>query len=294
MSRLEQMIKDHRGEFDTLEPSDRLWTNINARIRQHHGSLPKRAWPRYLWWGGTLLLVLGVYFGFRVFQEDVVVKEGPAAIKKENNAAPAPSVPDSVSVSTLLAAKDSQITLLKQQLEKSEEDMLGLKKSADLDREKTRALMDVFRSTLLGPGNKEGLNLRTSDGKIYVSMDAQLLFPSGKAEVDSVGKAALLRLCGALQKDTSFYVIIEGHTDDQPIHTHRFEDNWDLSVLRAAGIARILCNEGGMDPHKVIPSGRAQFAPVDGTGTEEARARNRRIELIIAPNLQTIMDLLEH
>jgi chemotaxis protein MotB len=140
---------------------------------------------------------------------------------------------------------------------------------------------------------ESGLSVRQENGKVYVSLDERLLFQSGRTDVDKGGKDALLKLCETLRKEKDFDIMVEGHTDDVPIKTARFEDNWDLSVLRATSVVRIMTDEGGINAVRIIPSGRGQYVPVDEAKTKEARAKNRRIEVIIYPNLAELMKILE-
>jgi chemotaxis protein MotB len=157
--------------------------------------------------------------------------------------------------------------------------------------ENVTRLKETLTKALLGY-KESGLTVTSKDGKVYVSVDETLLFQSGKTEVSPDGKKALLKLCETLKNNTDFDIMIEGHTDDIPIKTARFDDNWDLSVLRATSITRIMTNEGGISPLKIIPSGRGEFFPVDKANTKEARAKNRRIEIILSPSLKEIMNIL--
>lgn len=158
--------------------------------------------------------------------------------------------------------------------------------------ESVNKLKETLTNALLGY-KESGLTVTSKDGKVYVSVDEKLLFQSGKVDVDPNGRKALLKLCETLKGSTDFDILIEGHTDNVPIKTARFEDNWDLSVLRATAITRIMINEGKIDPKKIIPAGRGQYFPVDSHDSKEARAKNRRIEIILSPSLQAIMDILK-
>src|SRR5205085_9037730 len=101
------------------------------------------------------------------------------------------------------------------------------------------------------------------DGKVYVSLADQLLFPSGSDKVNAKGAEAIKKLAEVLAKnnDNSITVYIEGHTDTIPINTAKFTDNWDLSVHRATSIIRIL-TENGLAPQQIIASGRGEYFPV--------------------------------
>ncbi len=130
------------------------------------------------------------------------------------------------------------------------------------------------------------------DGKVYVSLAEKLLFKSGSDVVDPKGKEALKSLAQVLNNTKDITVMIEGHTDNVPIKTTLFKDNWDLSTARATSIVRILTNDFGFDPKRITASGRGQFQPVKTNETDEGRASNRRTEVILSPDLKVIYELL--
>ena len=103
---------------------------------------------------------------------------------------------------------------------------------------------------------------------------------------------ALKSLATVLNNSEDFTVAIEGHTDDVPINTRSFEDNWDLSTARATSIVRILTIDNGFDPTRITASGKGQFHPVNVNTTAEGRADNRRTEVVLSPDLQEIYKLL--
>jgi chemotaxis protein MotB len=130
------------------------------------------------------------------------------------------------------------------------------------------------------------------DGNVHVSLAEKLLFKSGSDIVDSKGIAALKSLASVLNSSEDFTVEIEGHTDDVPIKTARFKDNWDLSTARASSIVRILTLDNGFDSGRITASGKSQFHPVSENTTASGRADNRRTEIILSPDLQEIYKLL--
>jgi chemotaxis protein MotB len=133
------------------------------------------------------------------------------------------------------------------------------------------------------------------DGKVYVAMSDRLLFRSGSDQVESRGREALSMLANVLTTQPDIDMFIEGHTDNVPIRTTRFSDNWDLSVLRATSVVRILTSEHGVNHAQIIPSGRGEYFPVDDNTTADGRARNRRTEIILSPKLDKLFELLnEH
>jgi chemotaxis protein MotB len=135
------------------------------------------------------------------------------------------------------------------------------------------------------------LSVTLKDGKLYVSLQEKLLFKSGSAVIDPVGKEALKNLADVLNTTTGITVDVEGHTDTIPI-TGKYEDNWALSTARATSIVRILTMDYNVNPHTIIASGRSKYYPIADNATSDGRARNRRTEIILAPDLTELFKLL--
>lgn len=140
----------------------------------------------------------------------------------------------------------------------------------------------------------QGLTVTRKDGKVYVSLEEKLLFKSGSTVVDPNGVKALKQLAVVLANNPEINIMIEGHTDDVPFRKgSSIKDNWDLSVMRATSIVRILLDGSGIDPTRLTVAGRGEFLPVDAAKTTEARRRNRRTEIILSPDLSEIFSILE-
>jgi chemotaxis protein MotB len=156
----------------------------------------------------------------------------------------------------------------------------------------TKRLNDVIRNALLG-FNSDELSVEVKNGKVYVSMSDKLLFKSGSAAVEAKGKEAIKVLAGVLDKNRDIDILIEGHTDNVPIKTAVYRDNWDLSVGRATSIVRILTDEYKIEPTRLTASGKGEFSPRATNETTEGKALNRRTEIILSPKLDEIMQLLK-
>ncbi|MBN2521525.1 MAG: OmpA family protein [Bacteroidales bacterium] len=155
------------------------------------------------------------------------------------------------------------------------------------------ALKDKISKALLGFENN-GLTITRREGKVYVSLEEKLLFQSGSAEVDQNGITALKKLAKVLEENPEINIMIEGHTDDVPyIPDEAIKDNWDLSVRRATTIVRILLKNSKIDPKRLTAAGRGEFMPVDPLKTDDARRKNRRTEIILAPDLSELFDIIE-
>lgn len=154
----------------------------------------------------------------------------------------------------------------------------------------TNALKQKIQQALLG-FEKSDLTVEQKNGKVYVSMAEKLLFPSGSTEVNPKGKQALQKVADVLKKNPDISIAVEGHTDNVPISTSSIKDNWDLSVLRSTSVIRIL-TDAGVDAKQITASGRSEYFPVAPNSTADGRAKNRRTEIILTPNLEELAKLL--
>lgn len=157
---------------------------------------------------------------------------------------------------------------------------------------KVQQLLASVKDALLGFTSDE-LSVTEKDGKVYVAMSDKLLFESGSARVDKRGKEALAKLAEVLNRQNDIDVFIEGHTDSKPISTAQFKDNWDLSVIRATSVVRILTSEYQVNPLQIQPSGRGEYMPVADNESAEGRSCNRRTEIIMAPKLDKLFRILQ-
>lgn len=156
----------------------------------------------------------------------------------------------------------------------------------------TKRLNDIIRGALLGFKSDE-LSVEVKNGKVYVSMSDKLLFKSASAAIETKGLEAIKVLADVLNKNNDIDILIEGHTDNLPIRTAQYRDNWDLSVARATSIVRILVDEYKIDAKRLTASGKGEFSPRANNSTPEGRASNRRTEIILSPKLDIIMNLLK-
>ncbi|HSV87785.1 MAG TPA: flagellar motor protein MotB [Bacteroidales bacterium] len=159
--------------------------------------------------------------------------------------------------------------------------------------EAVQQLRQTVANALLGFDGR-GLTVQIRQGKVYVSLEESLLFASGSATVDRAGQTALVELAKVLEQNPDITIMIEGHTDDVPLRPGEpIRDNWDLSVLRATSIIRILQRSGNINPQRFIAAGRGEFSPIDPARTAEARRKNRRTEIILTPNLDPLFRIIE-
>ena len=180
-----------------------------------------------------------------------------------------------------LEKKSAKLIELQSILEKKDADVLALK-------EKIQKALHRFEGS--------DLQVTEKNGKVYVSMDEKLLFASGRFTIDEKGKEALKALAKVLETDTEISITVEGHTDNvpySPASSSQIRDNWDLSVMRATTVVKTILEYGKIDPKRLTASGRSEYLPVDKDDTKEARAKNRRTEIILTPQLDALFEILK-
>lgn len=181
--------------------------------------------------------------------------------------------------------------MTQQQLEEEQKRLVQMRQLMDQQRQAIENLRKKMTDALVNFKSDE-LSVFTKNGKVYVSLQESLLFPSGSAVVNPKGKEALGTLAQVLNINPDISVLIEGHTDSIPMRG-KYEDNWALSTARSTAIVRILTDTYKVEPTRVTASGRSKYEPLDTNETPEGRARNRRTEIILAPKLDELMRLLE-
>lgn len=191
-----------------------------------------------------------------------------------------------------LKRKSDELIAKENLLVERESSLYQLKKDIAHRDSITARLNSILRKALLGFKSDE-LSVEIKDGKVYVSLSEKLLFKSGSAAVETKGIEAIKVLADVLSKNPEIDILVEGHTDNLPIKTQIYKDNWDLSAARAISIVRILTNEYKITPTRLTASGRGEFSPKATNATSEGRASNRRTEIILSPKLDEIMKLLK-
>lgn len=153
------------------------------------------------------------------------------------------------------------------------------------------ALRQRISDALLG-FRDQGLSMEVRDGKVYVSLSNKLLFQSGSTQIDKKGQEALKELARVLKEQENLTIMVEGHTDDVKVtNLQHIKDNWDLSVMRSTEVVRLLV-ANGVEPTRIIPSGRGEWLPKAAGTTAEVRAANRRTEIILSPKLDELYQLI--
>lgn len=189
-----------------------------------------------------------------------------------------------------LNAKKETLDVLSKELEKREERVNELEALIAAKDAAVNALKEKVANALLGFKDK-GLTVEQRNGKVYVSMEAKLLFPSGSTKIDPEGKKALIELAKVLQDQADLEVLVEGHTDTDAIKSSSHPtNNWELSVLRATAVVEIMLANSTMEKTKITAAGRSEYLPVDPND----KAKNRRIEIILIPNLDELFEIISN
>ena len=191
-----------------------------------------------------------------------------------------------------LSDKEKSLNDLSAALSAREAKVKELQSIIDKQDSAVSALRQKISAALLGFENK-GLTITHKNGKVYVSLENELLFTSGSYVVGKKGKKALKQLAEVLKDNEEINISVEGHTDsDKYSGSGALKDNWDLSVIRATQIVKIL--EGyKVTSSRLTAAGRGEFHPLDAGDSKEAKEKNRRTEIILTPKLDELFDILD-
>ncbi|WP_242926834.1 OmpA/MotB family protein [Pontibacter vulgaris] len=190
------------------------------------------------------------------------------------------------------AANRQKVDELSASLKEREQKLAEMERAMNEQQKALDNLKNDLNASLQG-FNQGDLSVDIRDGKVYVSMSDKLLFATGSTKVNAGGQKALDQLVSVLKKNQEVGVMVEGHTDDVEVlpGTKKIADNWDLSVLRATEITRLLTQKG-LSPDRVTPAGRAYYQPADTGRTATAKSKNRRTEIILTPDLTEVYKII--
>ena len=188
-----------------------------------------------------------------------------------------------------LQFQEDSLLALERDLRAREAKVAELTRLLEAQRAAGAALKERLSDALFAFRNK-GLEVEERDGKVYVRLASKLLFASGSTAIDPEGRKALSDLARAIEDEEGFEVVVEGHTDDVAFNASSSpKNNWELSVLRATAVVEVLTDSSSLKPEVLTAAGRSEYHPRD----PQDRNRNRRIEVVISPQLGGLYDLLE-
>lgn len=193
-----------------------------------------------------------------------------------------------------LKAEIARLNSVQQELEGKSSRVAELESKLDAQSKNLRQLKESLSKALFQFEGK-GLTVEQKNGKVYVSMENKLLFPSGSWTVSAEGRTAVEQLAGVLAQNPEIAILIEGHTDNDKVIGNLgggVTNNWDLSTKRATAIVNIIEQTAGIDKKNLTAAGRSEYAPIESNSTSAGKAKNRRIEVILTPKLDEISKLL--
>ncbi len=173
------------------------------------------------------------------------------------------------------AATEAELAELRRQKEAAEKRIAAYKAL----QAKFRALVDTGK-----------LQVVFRNGQMTLKLPSGILFPSASADLTKDGKAALADVVKVLLQFKDRRFVVAGHTDNKPIRTRKFKNNWYLSTARANSVVQFMI-EQNFPAKNLAAAGYAQFDPVASNNDEAGRERNRRIEIILVPNLEELPSL---
>jgi chemotaxis protein MotB len=192
-----------------------------------------------------------------------------------------------------LNIREDRLREAEKELEDRNERLIELQNILARKDQAVKDLKNKVMDALVGFNNK-GLTVHEKNGKVYVSLDEKLLFQSGQWQVDPRGQEAIRQLSEVLAENPDINIMVEGHTDNVPMNgSGAVKDNWDLSVMRATAVTKILTQNGQIDPARIIAAGRSEYIPLESNETAQGRQMNRRTEIILTPKLDELLKIIE-
>lgn len=185
--------------------------------------------------------------------------------------------------------KESEVAKLRGEKTATEKELLELRRQKEAAEKRIaafKALQDKFRA-LVDTGK---LQVAFRNGQMTLKLPSGILFPSGSAELSKPGQTALGEVVKILLQFKDRRFVVAGHTDNQPIKTAAFKNNWYLSTARANSVVQYMIKEQ-FPPQNLAAAGYGEFDPVAKNDTDPGRELNRRIEIILVPNLEELPSL---
>lgn len=209
------------------------------------------------------------------------LKSSYAALQKSLDKSISQNTQGNVNISKLVDEINASNKYIKQLVSaKSKSDSLNLALTTNLTRS-------------LSPSEADEVNVKVLKGVVYISLADNMLFKSGSYEINSRAMETLSKIAKIIKDYKDYDVMVEGNTDNVPISRTNIRNNWDLSALRASSVVQALQTKFGVDPSRLSAAGRGEYRPIADNTTDSGRQRNRRTEIIITPNLDQFMDLID-
>ena len=184
---------------------------------------------------------------------------------------------------------------LEKSLESLKEKDLTIRKLQDAVTRRDSVNLALVQSLKGAIGNLDDgdIEISVEKGVVFVNISDKLLFSSGSYTITSKAKEVLGKVATVVNNKPDFEFLVEGHTDNVPISRTGIKDNWDLSVLRATSVVRMLQDEFGVDPARMTAGGRGEYVPLSSNATADGKAKNRRTRIVVLPKLDQFYEMIE-
>lgn len=201
------------------------------------------------------------------------------------------SAQEKAEMSKTIEAKEDEIALINNALQARAKRLLALEGEYKTQQEAVNKLKRTMAQALVN-FDTEDLSVEVRNGKVYVSLSHKLLFPSGSADINKDGTAAIQKVAEVLKNNLDINIEVIGHTDNQPI-SFKYANNWELSTARSITITKLLIEDYSIAGERITASGQGEFKPVASNDTEEGKSKNRRTEIVLSPKLDELLEMLE-
>ncbi len=214
-------------------------------------------------------------------QQNSELKSGMAALKESLDKSMNNNAQGNMNISKLVDEINASNKYIKELVAaKSKSDSLNLVLTTNLTRS-------------LDASELKDVDVKVLKGVVYISLNDNMLYKSGSYEISPAAMDILSKIAKIIKDYKDYDVLVEGNTDNVPISRTNIRNNWDLSALRASSVVQALQDDFGINPSRLSAAGRGEYNPVASNDTPEGRSKNRRTQIIITPNLDQFMDLID-
>lgn len=228
-------------------------------------------------------------------EEAAGLRAKTAGLEEQNNLLKANNQELIANMGNLTTLTQKGAENLERSLESLREKDLTIKNLRDAVTRRDSVNLALVQSLkgVLGNLEDKDIEVKVEKGVVYVSISDKLLFSSGSHVVTAKAKEILGKVATVVNNKPDFEFMVEGHTDNVPMKSATIKDNWDLSVLRATAVVRILQNDFGVSPNRMTAAGRAEYLPIATNATATGRAQNRRTRIVVLPKIDQFYNMIE-
>lgn len=193
----------------------------------------------------------------------------------------------------LLTNAEAKIASLEEKNEECSENLQSIIDTRAIYKAKLDKMKAELQAAFPNNLNDDNFSIREENGRLLITIPNNILYKSGDADFDENGLLVIQKLSKIFRANQGLQILVEGHTDDLPLNKNsKYKDNWDLSLARSVNVVRQL-ETYGVFPSRLTAAGRGYFAPISRLATDEARAQNRRTEIIIRPQIAELLKMID-